>query len=122
MILTILSVALVPVSALVIPWFQQALPRGLFYTLFAVVFVLGGLATGSARIVNANMLLAIAPAASRATYVGFLNTVLGFVSVLAVIGGLIVDTVGYIWLFAVAIVFAVLALVSSARMSARPAY
>src|SRR5205807_2663203 len=75
MVLTVLSVATVPLAALVIPLFQPVVPADVFDTLFAVVFVFGGLATGSARIVNNNMLLSIAPPAERPAYLGFLNTV-----------------------------------------------
>ena len=122
MTLGVLSVASVPLAALVVPAFSGMLSKGELHTLFAVVFLLGGLATGSSRIVNNNMMLSIAPPASRATYLGFLNTVLGLVTFISVLGGLVVDALGFTVLFTISLALAALALFASTRMSTRPAY
>ena len=89
-----LSVLTVPLTALVLPAVLTA--AGLLgpaasagewgYYAFGLVFVLSGFATGAGRIINNNLLLDIAPAAERATYIGFLNTILGvatFIPVMA---------------------------------------
>jgi MFS family permease len=122
MILSVLSVASVPLAALLVPMFSGLISRADLNALFAVVFLLGGLATGSARIVSANMMLSIAPPASRATYLGFLSTVLGLVTFVSVLGGLVVDTLGFTVLFLIALVVAALALLASMRMSTKPSY
>ena len=122
MVLGVLSVASVPLAALVVPAFAPLLSKDAMHTLFALVFVLGGLATGSSRIANNNMMLTIAPPHSRATYLGFLNTLLGLVTFISVIGGLVVDTLGFTVLFLIALSLAALALIAGARMSTRPAH
>ena len=74
---TVVSVVLVPLTALVLSLFAGVADDTLLFSLFAIVFILSGLALGGSRIVNNNMLLTIAPAHERPTYIGFLNTVLG---------------------------------------------
>ena len=120
--LTVLSVALVPLSAIIIPLAGSFLPAEAISTLFALVFVLGGLAVGSSRILNNNMLLSIAPARERAVYIGFLNTVLGLVMFVPPLGGVIVDTLGFTSLFVITLVLAASAMLASTRMSTRPVY
>jgi MFS family permease len=117
MMVTVIAVALVPLSALVISAFDTVLPVAVVSTVFAAVFVLQGLAAGSARIVNNNMLLTIAPAAERATYIGFLNTVLGLVTFIPPFGGALVDVVGFTALFVLALVIAGSAMLATTRMS-----
>jgi MFS family permease len=121
MTITVLSVGLVPLSALLIPLLQGLVPQEQVHTAFAVVFVLAGLAVGSGRIVNNNMMLTIAPPAERAIYVGFINTVLGLVTLVPPLGGLLVDAVGFVWLFAVSLVLALAGLLASTRMSTKRA-
>ena len=104
------------------PIFAPLFSKDDLHTLFALVFVLGGLATGSSRIANNNMMLTIAPPHSRATYLGFLNTLLGLVTFISVIGGLVVDTLGFTVLFLIALLLAALALIAGARMSTTPRY
>ena len=123
MSLTVISVALVPAAAFIFSLFAKVADSGVLFTVFTLVFVLSGLAVGAARIVNNNMLLALAPPAERATYVGFLNTVLGIVIFVPVLGGILVDLVGFEILFLLALAFAALALIAAQRMSnKRPVY
>jgi MFS family permease len=117
MSLTVISVALVPGTAFIFSLFAKVADSGLLFTVFTLVFVLSGLAVGAARIVNNNMLLALAPPAERATYLGFLNTVLGVVIFVPVLGGILVDLVGFEMLFLLALVFAALAMLAAQRMS-----
>jgi hypothetical protein len=63
------------------------------------------------------MLLTIAPAAERATYIGFLNTVLGLVTFIPPFGGALVDVVGFTALFVLALVIAGSAMLATTRMS-----
>ena len=119
------SVMVVPLTALVLAVLAVAGGTGTGMTggdllpyAFALVFVLAGFASGAGRIVNNNMLLAIAPADRRATYIGFLNTVLGIVIFAPVPGGALADVVGFEVLFAVSALFCLLAILAAARMSA----
>ena len=68
------------------------------------------------------MLLTIAPPVDRPAYIGFLNTLLGFVTFVPVLGGAVVDTVGFVTLFAASLVLALLAMGASTRMSASTGY
>jgi MFS family permease len=117
MTVTAISVALVPLSALAIPLLKGLLPADLVYAGFALVFVFGGFASGSGRIVSNNMMLALSPPAERATYVGFLNTILGLATFVPVLGGALVDTLGFTVLFMVSLAMAALAIMASIRMS-----
>lgn len=119
MTLTVLTVASVPLSALVVPTLGGVLGRDGVFTAFSLVFVLGGLAAGSGRILNNNMLLAIAPPAKRATYIGFLNTLLGVVTFVPPFGGALVDAFGFAALFVVTLLIAGSAIVASLKMSTR---
>ncbi len=116
---TVVSVALVPISALIIPTFNVIAPHVVVNTAFALVFVFAGLAAGSARILNNNMLLTIAPAAERATYIGFLNTVLGLVILVPPLGGALVDIVGFTALFVLSLLLAAAAMIATTRMSVK---
>lgn len=121
MVLTVSSVALVPAMALVLSFFAGILPSEVLFSIFALVFVLSGLALGAARIINNNMLLTIAPRSELATYVGFLNTVLGVVIFVPVLGGLLADLVGYQALFALSMLLALSAFFAIRNMSSRSA-
>jgi MFS family permease len=117
----VLSVALVPLTALAISLVAGKADPTVRSTAFALAFVFGGLAAGAGGIVNNNVLLAIAPHTQRATYIGFLNTVLGLVSFVAILGGVIADTMGYSVLFLVSVVLVLSALVGASRMSTKRA-
>jgi hypothetical protein len=122
MVVTVIAVSSVYVTALVVPLFRGIVPEGVVTTAFALVFVLGGLAGGSGRIVNNNMLLTIAPPAERASYVGFLNTVLGLVLFVPPLGGALADVVGFEPLFVASLALALMGLLASTRMSATRGY
>lgn len=61
------------------------------YSAFAVLFLLLGIAQSGTEISALSLALDIAPAAERVLYVGFLNTVLGIVSLLLMTSGLVVQ-------------------------------
>jgi len=122
MTLTVVAFAAVPLSALLLSLLKDVVDNGVLFTLFALVFVFAGLAVGAARIVNNNMLLTIAPATERATYVGFLNLILGVVIFVPVLGGALVDVLGFEVLFILSLAAAAVALAASLQMSIkRPA-
>jgi MFS family permease len=119
MVLTVISTALVPTMAVIISLFVGQLDNTFLFTAFTLVFVLGGLAVGASRIVNNNMLLTVAPPSQLSTYVGFLNTVLGVVIFVPVLGGLLTDLVGYEPLFFVSLALAGLSLIAARSMSTK---
>ena len=119
MTLTVFAVSSVPLAALIIPMLAGTIGTDGVILLFTLVFVLGGLAAGSGRILANNMLLAIAPPFERATYIGFLNTFLGIVTFVPLVGGALVDAVGFVPLFVVTVLIAASALPASLRMSNR---
>jgi MFS family permease len=119
MSLAVLVTALVPMMAVVISMFIGVWDNTLLFTSFTPVFVLSGLALGAARIVSNNMLLTVAPPAERATYIGFLNLILGIVIFVPVLGGVVVDILGYLVIFVSSVALAGLALLASLRMSTK---
>jgi MFS family permease len=119
MTMTVLATALVPLMAVAISLFVGQIDSTFLFTAFTLVFVFGGLAVGASRIVNNNMLLTVAPPAELATYVGFLNTVLGVVIFVPVLGGLLTDLVGYEPLFLISVALAGLSLIAAQKMSTR---
>lgn len=63
--------------------------------LFAGVFILWGFATGAGPIINSNVILNLAPPDERPFYIGFLNTLLGLATLVPILGGTLVDHLGY---------------------------
>jgi MFS family permease len=122
MTLAVLASALVPVIAVLVSMFIGMWDNVFLYTSFTLVFIMSGLALGASRIVNNNMVLTVAPPAERATYVGFLNAILGVVIFVPVLGGLVVDVLGYLVIFIASVVLAALALLASTRMSTKRPY
>jgi MFS family permease len=119
MVLTAGSFAAVPVSALVLFSLSGIMDQALLFALFSLVFILSGLALGASRIVNTNMLLTIAPPAERAVYVGFLNTILGVVIFVPVLGGVMIDLAGFLSIFITSLALALGAVVLGAKMSGK---
>lgn len=76
---------------------------------FGAVFLLQGLANSAHGIGHIAYLLDIAPADERPTYYGLANTVLGPLYFLPALGGALLDRVGFVSVFAVALVMIVLA-------------
>jgi MFS family permease len=119
MTLAVIASALVPVIAVLISMFIGTWDNVFLYSSFTLVFIMSGLALGASRIVNNNMVLTVAPPAERATYVGFLNAILGVVIFVPVLGGLVVDVLGYMVIFVASVVLAGMALLASSKMSTR---
>lgn len=76
---------------------------------FGAVFLLQGLAASAYGIGNVAYLLDIAPGEERPTYYGLANTALGPLHFLPALGGAVLDRVGFVPLFAVALGMIVLA-------------
>jgi len=81
------------------------LTYAIYYLLY---FCLGGFFAGN-WIGFSNYVLDIAPEESRATFVGLLNTVAGPLTLLSLVGGWILEKMGFVWLFALEIVIQTLA-------------
>jgi MFS family permease len=119
MSLTVVSVALVPLTATGLALLIGSVDNTFLYAAFTLVFIFSGLAVGASRIINNNMMLTIAPPADRATYIGFLNTILGIVIFVLVLGGVLVYLLGFEFVFVLAVVASALAMIYSWRMSTR---
>ncbi len=84
---------------------------------FALVFVFSGFATSASGIINNNVMLNIAPPERRSEYIGYLNTILGVVTFIPVIGGLLIDWFGFVPVFMVAGALALGATLSAMGLS-----
>jgi hypothetical protein len=92
---------LTPLLAATLPW----LMRGVGFTieshgllpayLFTGVFLLAGSNQSGRAIGLSSMLLDVAPDEERASYIGLANTALGFVSLLPIVSGTVIDRVGF---------------------------
>ncbi len=119
MFLTAITALAVPTAALLIPLLANAgwlgwvanIPGvggfagksgGVVSVPFALVFIFSGLAVSAANVINTNVLLNIAPPPRRSEYIGYLNTVLGLVTFIPVVGGLLIDWFGFVPVFIVA--------------------
>jgi hypothetical protein len=81
------------------------LPQHLSQAGFSVVFFALGATTGGSFIGFTNYLLAIAPEERRTVYIGILNTLFAFTTLLPMLGGLLVKYTSFQLLFAVATTF-----------------
>jgi len=106
-----LLTAMEPVAAIALPWLMRwggfTVQRyGLLPAyLFTLVFLIAGSAESGRVIGLMTLLLDIAPDVERASYVGLVNTALGFVSFLPILAGAIIDRTGFEPIFACAAVF-----------------
>jgi len=96
-----LLTAVAPLLAAALPWLMHLFgftveQHGLLPAyLFTSVFLLAGSSNSGRTIGLMALLLDIAPDQERASYVGLVNTVLGFVSFLPIAAGVIIDRVGF---------------------------
>jgi MFS family permease len=84
-------------------------PRALATPALIAAFVLLGATVSGTNIAFQSLLLAIAPAARRPSYVGLMNSFLGPVMILPVFGGVLVDVTSPVALFTLAAVCAAVA-------------
>jgi len=78
---------------------KMAIFPELLLTIYTIVFVLVGMNLNGLFIGQNNLLLEIAPAGERATYIGVANTAIGLVSLLSLLGGYIIERTSYTVLF-----------------------
>ncbi|UCC62895.1 MAG: MFS transporter [Anaerolineae bacterium] len=103
-----LLTALEPLLAAGLPWIMRLTGitverNGLLPAyLFTVVFLMAGSTQSGRSIGFMALLLDIAPDAERASYIGLVNTVLGFVSVLPILSGAFIDRLGFEPIFFIA--------------------
>jgi len=96
-----LLTVLVPVLAVALPWLLRRLgftvaEYGLLPAyLFTTVFVVAGSSNSGRDVGLTALLLDTAPAEERPSYIGLVNTVLGFVNFLPILAGAVVDRVGF---------------------------
>jgi len=96
-----LLTAVAPLLAAALPWLMHLFgftveQHGLLPAyLFTSVFLLAGSSNSGRTIGLMALLLDIAPDQERASYVGLVNTVLGFVSFLPIAAGVIIDRAGF---------------------------
>ncbi len=134
MLLTGIAVTAVPAMAVIIPLLAAAGWLGWVVNIpgvsafggsyasaasvpFALVFMFSGFAVSAAGIINTNVLLNIAPPERRSEYIGYLNTLLGIITFIPVIGGLLVDWFGFVPVFIVATALALGATLSALGLS-----
>ncbi|HEY3315314.1 MAG TPA: MFS transporter [Bacillota bacterium] len=109
-------VLLPPLAALAASPAAAAGLRTLAMVLMFLPFVLIGAYFSSAWIGYTNYLIEVVPAKMRPGYAGFINTVMVLTSLLAMVGGVIVQYLGYEAAFVVNVGTAAIALALSARL------
>ena len=114
----------IPVVALALPplfrWSPVAsrLPGGpstIYYT-FGLVFAIYGFALSGQNLANMTYVLDFAPDRERAAYVGLINTFLGVVAFVPVIGGTLVDAFGFQFLFLIAFLITLIGVMASGAL------
>ena len=96
-----LLTVLAPLLAATLPWLMRSVgftveQYGLLPAyLFTSVFLLAGSSSSGRGIGLVALLLDIAPDEERASYLGLANTLLGFVSLLPILAGAVIDRLGY---------------------------
>lgn len=107
-----------PLCALAAPLLPAAGPaRGIT---LALAFAFVGATVSGTNIGYQSLLLAIAPAARRPSYVGLMNSFVGPVTALPALGGLLVDATRPEFIFGVSIACAALALGLARRLPSTP--
>ncbi len=105
-----MAMLLVSVSSIPFPLMPILFSDGIPYAVFTLVFLGLGIIQGGIQIVSLSFVLDMAPPSERVLYIGLVNTVLGVVSFMLVVGGFIAERWGLGALFSLS---AASALVSS---------
>jgi MFS family permease len=109
--LAALTALLVPAAALLVA-FAPGLGAARV-TVFGLVFVLQGIQVSARVIGGTNYLLELTPSIERVLYIGVAHGVLGIVFFMSPIGAAIVDTLGFVPLFGVALIAGLVAILVS---------
>jgi MFS family permease len=102
--------ALIPLLVLALPPLLGPLGASGISWGFVLVFLCIGAANDGANIAGLTYMMEIAPEAQRTSYIGFANTLLGIVTMLPVLGGVLVYLLGYVGIFWLGTLFSLLAL------------
>lgn len=103
-----LLTVLEPLLAIALPWLIRlggpsiSHYRLLPAYLFTIVFLIAGASQSGRSIGLMALLLDLAPPQERASYIGFVNTVLGLVSFLPIVAGTLIDRIGFEAIFVTA--------------------
>lgn len=110
---------LAPLLALVIPLLGRALDWPLTPSayLFGLLFACQGFGNSAAQVGLTSFLLDLAPHAERPSYIGAVNTILGVISFIPIVGGTLIDLLGYELVFLLAVAFILAALLVSRGLS-----
>ncbi len=106
----------VSVGQLLLPLLPLLLGRHLSYLSFTAVFALVGIVQSGSDISLLGMGLELAPPAQRSLYLGMLNTTLGVVSFVLILGGWIATRWGLESVFLVSAALALIAILTVARL------
>jgi len=96
-----LLTVLEPLTAVALPWLMRLAGLTVQHSgllpayVFSLVFLIAGSAQSGRGIGLMALLLDMAPDAERASYIGLVNTVLGFVSLLPILAGAVIDRIGF---------------------------
>ncbi len=93
-------------------------PERVIFFAFAVVFIAYGATLSAQMLANFTAVLELARPADRPTLIGFANSILGVVSLVPLLGGLVVDRFGFTAVFLLALALAFLALLTSGLLPA----
>jgi MFS family permease len=107
-----------PLIALLGPGLVQSLAlgsNGMFW-LMGSVFLVAGVANDGIMLAGNTYLLEVVPENERPTYMGLANTMLGLVTFLPVLGGLLVYRIGYQGTFVLALMLSILGTLASFRL------
>jgi len=102
---------LVSVLSIPLPLVPILFSDGIPYAVFTLAFLGLGIIQGGIQIVSLSFVLDIAPLSERVLYIGLVNTVLGVVSFMLVIGGFIAERWGLSALFGLSSASALVSLV-----------
>lgn len=114
----------IPIVALVLPPLLRLGPvtrhvsngEALVYSSFGLVFVLYGITVSGQNLANLTYVLDLAPERDRSAYVGLINSILGVVAFVPLVGGGLVDRFGFQFLFLVAFLIALVGVLSSGAL------
>ena len=112
--LAALTALLVPATALLVV-FAPGLGAARVI-IFGLVFVLQGIQVSARVIGGTNYLLELTPSIERVLYIGVAHGVLGVVFFMSPVGAAIVDTLGFVPLFVVALIAGVVAILISTTL------
>jgi MFS family permease len=104
------------IPLMVISFSTFSLPRGLF----AIVFAIAAAVDSGYTIGGMSYLVEIIPAKERTTYSALYNTLLAFPILLSFLAGMLLDSFGFVTLYSILLLFAVISVFYVSRLEAFP--